>query len=147
MNPIRIIVAATDLSPTGRIVLETARTLGAQLGAKVDAAHIVHDLSKYMGFYVGIGSLKDLQESLEFEARRKLQETCDSIFGKDADITVSVLKGTPYGDLVAHAMELGADLLIVGAHGLSKPEHKIFGSVAERLVKMAPCPVLVVGQG
>ncbi len=145
MNPIRKIVAAIDLSEASGQVLAAAREMATKLGASVEVVHVVYDLSKYMGFYIGGGSVRDLQASLEREADAKIHQVAKAAFG-ETEYQLSLIKGTPYADLVQHLAETDADLLVVGAHGLSKPEHKVFGSVAERLVKNAPCPILVVGQ-
>ncbi len=146
MKPIRTIVTATDLSEASNELLSSAQVLGDQLGARIQVVHVVHDLSRYMGFYVGTTSLRELQESIEQEAHKRLDELCSAEFGEREGVAWEVIKGTPFADLVAHVEQVGADLIMVAAHGQSKPEHKIFGSVAERLVKHAPCPVLVVGQ-
>lgn len=146
MNPIRTLVAAIDLSSTTSEVLASARLMAEASSARVHVVHVVHDLSKYMGFYVGVESVGELQATLESEAREKTMAAVTAAFGADHQVEVKVLRGTPFSDLVAEVESIGAGLLIVGAHGRSKPEHKIFGSTAERLIKNSPCPVLVVGQ-
>lgn len=145
MKPIRTIVAATDLAESSRAVLEAARDLGERLEARVHVVHVVHDLGKYMGFYVGTPSIHGLQESLEREARMKLDTEVRAVFTGDHPPELHILKGTPFADLVARIETTGADLVIVGAQGPAKPEHDIFGSITERLVQRPPCPVLVVG--
>lgn len=146
MEPIRNVLCALDLADGSRRVLESAAAVARQLGATLRAVHVVHDLERYMGFYVGTASLPKLQEELEREAQQKVRALVREVFGDEEAVPVAVVKGTPYADLVAHAREVEADLIVVGAVGHSKPEHKMFGSVAERLCRHAPCPVLVVGQ-
>ncbi len=145
MNDIRTIVAATDLSPCGEEVLRTAKGLAERFGAEVEVVHVVFDLRKLMGFFVSDRPLGEMQASLEQEAAAGLKKQVSEVFG-DAKVGATTRKGTPYGDLVRHVEEVGGDLLVVGAHGAEKPEHRVYGSTAERLVKESPCPVLVIGQ-
>lgn len=145
MNDIKTIVAAVDLSDTSRTVLESARDLARRLDAQVRVVHVVHDMQKYMGFYIGAKPLDALQHELESEARDRVRRLAAELFD-DAAPEITIVKGTPYSDLSAFVRDASGDLLVVGAHGLRKPEHQIFGSTAERLLKAAPCPVLVVGQ-
>ncbi|MFG0320629.1 MAG: universal stress protein [Planctomycetota bacterium JB042] len=145
MNDIRTIVAATDLSPSGAEVLRTAKGLADRFGARVEVVHVVFDLRKLMGFFVSDRPLGEMQASLEQEATSGLRKQVRDVFG-DAEVGATTRKGTPYGDLVRHVEEVGGDLLVVGAHGAEKPEHRVYGSTVERLVKESPCPVLVIGQ-
>lgn len=146
MKPIRKIIAAADLSPVGEEVLRAARELADQTGARVEVVHVVYDLSAYMGFYLGTGPIAELQQELERKAKTRLDEACAKAFSGTTAPRSAIIKGTPFADLIRHLVEREADLVVVGAHGSAKPEHKIFGSTAERLVKCSPCPVLVVGQ-
>lgn len=145
MRPIRTIVAAVDLSETTREVLAAASILSKQLGAKLHVVHVVHDLGGYMGFYLTDRPMPELQRELEEEARAKLEQHVGAALG-ETGATVAVIRGTPFSDLVEYVREREGDLLVIGAHGHDKPEHRLFGSTAERLVKQSPCPVLVVGQ-
>jgi nucleotide-binding universal stress UspA family protein len=54
--------------------------------------------------------------------------------------------GTPYEEIVKAGKELGADLIVIGTHGRTGMSHFLLGSVAERVVRSAPCPVLTVHQ-
>lgn len=145
MNDIRTIVAATDLTSNGEEVLRSAKGLAAKLGANVEVVHIVFDLRRLMGFFVSDRPLSEIQRTLDEEAAAGLAAQVERVFG-GADVKAETRKGTPYADLVEYVEEVGGDLLVVGAHGAEKPEHRVYGSTAERLVKRSPCPVLVVGQ-
>jgi len=150
LDQVRTIVAAVDLSDTSREVLDAACALARKLDARVHVLHIAYDLSKFMGFYVGDKSIASVQTELDREALAKLEllcATCATDSGGEAPpIDSSVRRGTPFSDVTDFVREVSGDLLVVGAHGMSKPEHKIFGSTAERLVRFSPCPVLIVGQ-
>lgn len=142
------IAAAVDLSAATAGVLAAARWMAKALQARIHVFHVVHDLSKYMGFYIGAPPVGELQATIEKEAREKLAQAAAAAFrdALDVEVELHVLRGTPFSDLCLAVERLGPELLVVGAHGAEKPEHQIFGSTAERLVKAAPCPVLVVGQ-
>jgi nucleotide-binding universal stress UspA family protein len=55
-----------------------------------------------------------------------------------------VTKGTPYLEIIKKARKEGTDLIVMGTHGRTGAKHVLMGSVAERVVRMAPCPVLTV---
>jgi nucleotide-binding universal stress UspA family protein len=56
----------------------------------------------------------------------------------------AVLVGRPDNEIVARAAATGADLIVMGTHGRSGLAHALLGSIAERVVQHAPCPVLIV---
>ena len=59
-------------------------------------------------------------------------------------IETRVLEGTPFNELIKAAREENADLLIMGTRGLTGIKHVLIGSTAEKVVRKAPCPVLVL---
>ena len=58
-----------------------------------------------------------------------------------------IVAGTPFVEIVRTARAEGADLIIIGTHGRGAVAHALLGSVAEKVVRKAPCPVLTVRQG
>ncbi|MFO0981137.1 MAG: universal stress protein [Planctomycetota bacterium] len=83
---------------------------------------------------------------MEVEAEEKLLWLTREHLGDAKTYELVVLSGHPTTSLVNYLKEVAADLVIVGCHGHPKPEHKLFGSTAEHLLKIAPCPVITVGQ-
>ena len=64
--------------------------------------------------------------------------------GKQLDVESVVREGYAATAIVEEAAEINADLIVIGTHGLSGIKHMLLGSIAERVVQKAPCPVLTV---
>ena len=140
------IVAAIDLSETSSEVLRWARVLAERFQARLKVVHVLHDLKSYTGFYLTAKPLDSLQRDLEVEAEEKLAWFGREHLGDPKSYEVKVLIGTPTKTLVRYLRDEAADLLVVGCHGHRKPEHSLFESTAERVLKISPCPVVTVGQ-
>jgi nucleotide-binding universal stress UspA family protein/CBS domain-containing protein len=79
------------------------------------------------------------------EARERLRTHVAKVLGPEAPpYDVAVTWGSPYLQIVDHAIEYGADLIVLGTHGRTGLKHVLLGSVAEKTVRLAPCPVLTV---
>jgi nucleotide-binding universal stress UspA family protein len=77
--------------------------------------------------------------------KRQLKELTERVVVQDHPATTSVLRtGTPFLEIVTAARELDSDLIVVGTHGRTGLAHVMIGSVAEKVVRKAPCPVLTV---
>ncbi len=126
-----------DFSDRSLQALAYARGLAARFGATVELLHVVEP-STVEGF-VGSANPAVWLEALE-GARRKLQELAQGDPFK-------VVEGRPADLIVDHAQAVKADLIVVGSLGRTGLERLLVGSVAERVVRLAPCPVLVVREG
>jgi nucleotide-binding universal stress UspA family protein len=62
-------------------------------------------------------------------------------------VEARIATGVPYREIVREARECGAGLIVIGTHGRTGVERVIFGSTAEKVVRMSPCPVLSVREG
>src|SRR5262245_93351 len=142
----KTVVAAVDLSEASREVLRWARVLAERFESRLKIVHVVPDLKSYTGFYLTAKPVDALQRELEIEAEEKLLWLGRELLGDPKSYDVSVLTGIPPQALVKYLKHVAADVLVVGCHGHAKPEHKLFGSTAESLLKISPCPVLTVGQ-
>lgn len=65
-------------------------------------------------------------------------------FGPDLEVTTATTNGVPARAICAYARRIGADLIVIGTHGRTGVSHALLGSVAEAVVRRAPCPVLTV---
>ncbi|MGE5849127.1 MAG: universal stress protein, partial [Candidatus Methylomirabilota bacterium] len=77
---------------------------------------------------------------------RILQEVADAGARAGVPVETRVVTGIPYDDILRIGAELRADLIIMGTHGRTGVSHLFMGSVAEKVVRRAPCPVLTVRQ-
>lgn len=146
MTNVRTILVATDFSDASAVALAYGRELAHALGRTL---HVLHVVGNVVAGAVGVdGYTTDyvaLQREVEEGARRYL----DAIVTEDdrrtlAAKTIVMTSSAPAPSIVSYAKDAGVDLVIVGAHGRGGLEPLAIGSVAERVIRLAPCPVLTV---
>jgi nucleotide-binding universal stress UspA family protein len=138
------ILCPIDFSDASRAALETAADLARRQGAQLTLFH-AYPVPGYTfpdGSFVA--SSKMLEELAE-AARAHLEEwkgIASSLGVPGVEAVTAV--GEPAAEIVTHAREKAFDLVVVGTHGRTGLTHALMGSVAERVVRKASCPVLTV---
>ena len=144
MTRITRLLVPTDFSATSEVALQYALAI-APPGAAIHVLHVVDAVSVSAaypdGFYV---APPGHCEQLIDEAYLRLRDIVDSAARPDLQLTTEVLVGWPVAAIVQDATSRGADLIVMGTHGRSGLAHALLGSVAERVLRSAPCPVLTV---
>lgn len=142
MPPVEKIVCAVDFSEPSERAAAYAVALARRLGASV---HFVHawDVPVYAlpGGAVILGP--EVVAKIENETARNMDALLARHRG-EVPVAGHVVHGTPAREIVRMAGELGAALVVVGTHGRTGLSHLWFGSVAERVVRTSPVPVLTV---
>lgn len=145
MQTRKVILVAVDLTDSSKRVVEEALETARAFGGEVIIAHVVHELRELFGVYVSEEPVGSLQDSLEREAEKKLADLAGRFLeGAGIPYRTVALCGTPWMEIVRHGKETGADLIVIGPHVSDRPVHTILGSTAERILRHAPCSVLVV---
>ena len=124
--------------------MQTAVAFAKVFGASIDLVHVFVEPAYILPPPVDMATfpfnmaqiLERVQNGLDAEQERV----------KDSGVTVqtTTLSGRAAPEIVAHAKKVGADLIVMGTHGRSGFQHALLGSVAERVLRHSPCPVLVV---
>ena len=136
------VLIPVDFSPCSEGALELGTVLARDLGAKVDLVHAVGVPYYPMeDQYTALATLTLLEESRK-AASREMEEMAASAHLRDASI--QVVEGSPALSICEYASREKVDLIIISTHGRSGLRHAVIGSVAERIVRYAECPVLVV---
>jgi nucleotide-binding universal stress UspA family protein len=138
------ILVPTDFSPASDAALEYARTLAQQFGSALNLVHVFEDPFT-SGAFVGDGTVMmplDLRETLLDSARAQLAERHAAHLATIPKASTDLLIGTGAKSIVEHAQKTHADLIVMGTHGRTGLPHLLLGSVAERVVRTATCPVL-----
>jgi nucleotide-binding universal stress UspA family protein len=143
LGPTRILVP-TDFSPPSDRALEYARRLAAQHGA---ALHVLHVLEEGVdtASFASEGFVPDSPEVRAArlkEARDKLAHRRGSGDGERPHATTEVVVGSGARTISRYAADNNFDLIVMGTHGRTGIAHLVMGSVAEQVVRTAPCPVL-----
>jgi nucleotide-binding universal stress UspA family protein len=94
---------------------------------------------------VGMGSVPPIMAAdVMPDVKRRLETTVAESVGDGLEVTQVIREGTPFVEIVQLAKSAGVDLIVMPTHGRTGISHLIIGSTAERVVRKAPCPVLVV---
>lgn len=145
MIAIKKILFPTDFSDCARTAQEYARALAEQFQADL---HVLNVLADVMMMMPEPGSALSLPQNylvdLKTEAERALEKVLPEAAQKGHRIVRALRMGNPYVEIVKYADEADADLIVVGTHGRSGFSHLLLGSVAEKVVRKAHCPVLTV---
>lgn len=145
MIELKRILLPTDFSEYSKTAINYACAFADQFGAELHLLHVLQDLVALVpepelaipppGDY-----LKELQESCE----RALDQLLDPAWEAEHKVVRATRQGPPFLEIVRYAKEEDIDLIVIGTHGRSGLAHVLLGSVAERVVRKAPCPVLTV---
>jgi nucleotide-binding universal stress UspA family protein len=142
MEGISKIVVPVDFSDDSVRVLNAAAMIAEKFGAAVDVLFVVESLAAYAGFAVPHLPLADLERDLLNRAERKMDEFLDNALAKDIPHTGRVLSGNVAEQIVEYAKREKSDLIVMGTRACRGAQKVLFGSVTDRVIKTAPCPVL-----
>ena len=147
MRQFRRILHPTDFSKASRAAFAKAVTLAGQNRAELLVVHVLPLLTPFIGDGYSYVSPKTY-ETMEAAARRDAQTRLSALLAKARKAKVRVkgalLDGAPYQAIPRTARSKHADLIVMGTHGRTGLSKLFLGSVAERVVSLAPCPVLTV---
>ena len=145
---IRRIVVPIDFSEHSQRALDEAVGLALKFDAEL---HLLHC---YQLFSIGAAGApynvippEDFERAIREGAQQTLSEWRQKASAKKVRVHEHLVAGVPSEGIAELANTLGADLIVMGTRGLSGLKHVLLGSVAERTIRIAPCPVLTVKHG
>jgi universal stress protein A len=147
MSPITKILVPVDFSGCSRAALGHALFLSEKFSAPVHLLHVWHipghlrpDLTVWVGDVSGT-----LADHAQQEANAEMAKFLSEMgLASRSGVTSEVIAGTPATAIVETAKAKGCDLIVIGTHGRTGFSHLLLGSVAESVVRHAPCPVMTV---
>lgn len=139
------ILLPTDFSEYSKPACNFACAFAEQFGAELHLLHVLQDLVAMvpepgLAFPPPGDYMQELQESAE----KGLTQLLDPAWEDGKTIVRSTRQGSPFLEIIRYAKETDVDLIVMGTHGRSGLAHVLLGSVAEKVVRKAPCPVLTV---
>ncbi|MCZ6465507.1 MAG: universal stress protein [Proteobacteria bacterium] len=137
------ILVPIDFSDHARVVLEWAAHLAEEHESTVVLLHAYHlpvEFQQLEGAYLPA----DFWANVKEEAKSSLERAAESLRQRGLQVEEVVREGYPATVIEDEATRQKADLIVIGTHGLSGLKHLLLGSIAERVVQKAPCPVLTV---
>ena len=146
MIAIRNVLVATDFSEPSSTALEYGRELARTFGATLHVLHVVQNVMLQANTLDGFpANVAELQRELEADGLRRLEAEARDDDRRELRACPVLLTADSVGPAIArYAKEAAIDVIVVGTHGRSGIVHAMLGSVAERVVRVAPCPVLTV---
>jgi nucleotide-binding universal stress UspA family protein len=139
------ILVATDFSEPATAALTYGCALARNFRSRLHVVHVVGSMpSSLFGAEAYVISVPDLQRQIEDAARQEL----DALPIDDEDVPpirrVLITSNVPHAAIVEYATQKHIGLIVAGTHGRGAVAHALVGSVADRIVRTAPCPVLTV---
>jgi nucleotide-binding universal stress UspA family protein len=144
MIALKNVLVATDFSEASKVALDYGRDLARAYGATLHVLHVVDDLTYKYGGEIGF-PLPELQDQWVADAQKTLAALITEDDRRSFRLIDTVQTHmSPAAGIIEYAKANRIDLVIAGTHGRGAFQNLLMGSVAERLVRTAPCPVLTV---
>ena len=145
MKALQRVLAPVDFSATSSLALDYAEEMARRFDASLHLLHVVTDADVSPGTEAFWGFSEDsVQRKWVAEATAKLAELCQTDTATSLHVQRAVEVGAPFVGIVRYARAHEIDLIVMGTHGRGAVQHLLLGSVAEQVVRHAPCPVLTV---
>ena len=144
MKQVKKILFPIDFAENYETLLPWVSTFVEKFDATLYVLFVTPDLASYSTFYVPHGNIQSFQEEAVAAAKKRMEAALKEHFQKFAKLESRVLLGSPAEKILELAKQENIDLIIMGAHGRKGLERAIFGSVADKVVTAALCPVMTV---
>lgn len=144
MNEIKKILVPVDFSENSQKILRTAEEFAARFKAELVVVFVVQSFDDYSGFFVPHMPILQLEEEMVKSAQEKIKNFVAETLGGAVPSSTAILSGDVVEEINQFADEKKANLIVMGTHGYKGLDKILFGSVAEKIVKTAPCPVLTI---
>jgi nucleotide-binding universal stress UspA family protein len=143
MRDVKKILCPVDLSDVSRHTIAHAALLARWYKARIAALHVCNPVTIPATDFARVGADVPGLTAEELKDAREQVAACFSSI-TDVDIDLFVQTGQPAKQILAAATSLSADMIVIGTHGAGGFEHLLLGSVAEKVLRRSPCPVLTV---
>jgi len=138
------IMVPVDFSDYSRDALYYAKEIAALFGASLDLVHVIEERLHPAFYNTGVFSVYDIEPGIETKLLDELKSFYKSVDGPDREASYTVLYGNPSKEILHRLATEDTDMLILSTHGLTGVKRMLLGSVAEKLVREAPCPVITL---
>ncbi len=138
------ILVPVDFSEYTEEILEYAMEIARKFGSSLHLVHVIPTMDYFTPYesFITPENVEAAQQAIEAEVKKHLEETAGKISG--ISVSRAVLSGAAFVEITQYAESEGIDLIIMGTHGRGGIQHLLLGSVAGRVIRRAPCPVLTI---
>jgi nucleotide-binding universal stress UspA family protein len=141
--PVKTILFPTDFSANARYAMDHVRDFARAFNARVHLLHVVETTLQAADLSWSVAA-PEMDEKMRKGATERLQALAAELELPETTVQIAVAKGHPSLEISRYAEQNGVDLIIMATHGHTGLSHFLLGSVTERVVRKAPCPVLTV---
>lgn len=143
-QPPRTVLVPFDFSDKARAVFPTVRFLGRHYGSRVVLLSVLPEFEEFVhSDYVTVVEAVNRTERAHRERTMRLEAVCRNEL-PNIHVTARTCEGRPHREIVKEAERVHADLILMATHGWTGLQHMFVGSVAEEVVRRAPCSVMTV---
>jgi nucleotide-binding universal stress UspA family protein len=146
---IQQVITPIDFSENSQLIAESAAYVAGTFKAALNLIFVVQDFADYSGFFVPQMNAPDLVQELFTSAEERMDtfiqenEKAFKAMGVTA-LDSKILMGDVAEKIIEHAVQTKGNLIVMGTHGYKGLEKIMFGSIADKVVKAAPCPIMTV---
>lgn len=146
---IKQVITPIDFSENAQLIAESAAYVAGTFKASLNLIFVVQDFADYSGFFVPQMNAPDLVQELFTSAEERMDKFCqenERAF-KAMGVTAlhsKILMGDVAEKIIEYAVQTQGNLIVMGTHGYKGLEKVMFGSIADKVVKAAPCPIMTV---
>jgi nucleotide-binding universal stress UspA family protein len=144
IETIERILVPIDFSDYSLKALKYATELAVSYAARLQVLHIVEEIVQPSFYLSSTIPMFDLIPEIKEKSKEAMERVLDESKGPKVTTDIHVIEGHAARDIIKFAANHDSDLIVISTHGLTGIEHLLFGSVAEKVVRMAPCPVFTV---
>jgi nucleotide-binding universal stress UspA family protein len=143
---IKKILCPTDFSENAEFALKYALAIAAMTKAAVELLRVVEPIAYPQAYEPFDTQFNAAELAMEIEAamKKELDERVASLKQEHPNASGRLATGNPFLEIIQAAQDMDADLIVMGTHGRTGLAHVFMGSVAEKVVRKSPCPVLTV---
>lgn len=146
--PFKNILCPTDFSESSYEAIKVAGEITFHFGSELILLHVVSPVPLVpMGEEPSAFNVPLYEHELEASSKRTLREIINQLEWKELKVRLIVLRGNAADEIIRTAHEENVDLIVIATRGRTGLDRLIFGSVAEKVVRLAKCPVLTVASG
>ena len=140
------ILVPTDFSDFSKPALTYGCAMAARFDAELHLLHVVPDPAMLVpeAAAFSVESMEAQTEMLRVESMKTLNTLLPEGWSNEKQVVRETRVGAAFTEIIDYAREKNIDLIVIGTHGRSGLMHVLMGSVAERIVRKSPCPVLTV---
>ncbi len=149
ITDIKRVITPIDFSENAPLIAESAAYVAGTFKASLSLIFVVQSFADYSGFFVPQINAPDLMQELFTSAEERMDKFCQDneeafkALGVTA-LNSKVLMGDVAEQIIDYAINGQGNLIVMGTHGYKGLEKIMFGSIADKVVKAAPCPIMTV---